>query len=244
VRRTGPLRDRLKLRALRLSVAAWRLGERLGIDVAGATEGPPFEPDAVRREVFERLIASARAGDGRIDASECPYPLHELLTHLVVEHGLLLHGSNNVELEVLEPRPARDFETELEAVMACNDGIWPIFYAVVARARVDGVFTACLHLGRPPRLRRFYLFAVGGHPAADETWTRGAVYAVARNGFRREWGEEWVSAKPVRPLLRVAVGPEDFPLRDAVAGVTQDESRHIVRHLRAAKRERAAATSG
>src|SRR5438876_1120522 len=188
MRRTGPLRDRVALRALRSGVVAWRLGRRLGVDLVGATEAPRVTTDGARRNAFEQLIAAARAGDGTVDAGACPYPLHELLTYLVVEHGLLLHGSNHASLEVLEPRPARDFATELMAVVACDDGIWPIFYAVVARERVDSVFTACMHLGRPPRLRRFYLFAVGADPASSAAWTRGAVYALPRTGFRREWG--------------------------------------------------------
>jgi hypothetical protein len=236
MKRTGPLRDRLALRALRFGVVAWRLGERLGIDVAGSTEGPRLPTDRARHETFEKLIAAARAGDGTLDAANCPYPLHELLTHLVVEHDLLLHGSNHPALEVLEPRPARDFDTELHAVVACDDGIWPIFYAVVARDHVDGVFTGCLHLGRPPGLRRFYMFAIGGDPAASTSWTRGAVYVFPRAGFRREWGQEWVNAEPVRPLLRVLVSPEDFPLRDVVVGATPEQFRHILSHLRASRR--------
>ena len=241
MKRTGPLRGRLALRASRsLGVAAWRLGERLGIDVAGATEGPPFTADSARRDMFDALIAAARAGDRTLDAAACPRPLHELLTHLVVEHDLLLHGSNDAELEVLEPRPARDYDTELFAAVACDDGIWPIFYAVIARDRIEAVFTACTHLGRPPRIRRFYMFAIGGDPASPSSWTRGAVYVLPRAGFRREWGHEWVTARPVRPLLRVLVGPEDFPLRDTVVGLsTPDEFRRDNRHLRAAKRERA-----
>jgi hypothetical protein len=240
MKRTGPLRDRLALGALRFGVVAWRLGERLGIDVVGSTEGPPLTTDQARHETFAELIAAARAGDGTVDTAACPYPLHELLTYLVVEHDLLLHGSNDASLEVLEPRPAHDFDTELLAVIACADGIWPIFYAVVARDRVDGVFTACLHLGRPPRLRRFYMFATGGDPTVSTTWTRGAVYALPRAGFRREWGQEWVSAEPVRPLFRVPVGPEDFPLRDVVIPAASGGFGGIARDLRAAKRERAA----
>jgi hypothetical protein len=126
------------------------------------------------------------------------------------------------------------------AVVASDDGIWPIFYAVVARDRIDGIFTACLHLGRPPRLRRFYMFAIGGDADAPETWTRGTVYALPRAGFRREWGNEWVSAEPARPVLRVPVGPDDFPLRHAVVGLSgPDEFRRVSHHLRAAKRDRA-----
>lgn len=142
--------------------------------IAGATEGPAFTIDRARRETFDDLVAAARVGDGTLSATACPYPLHELLTYLVAERGLLLHGSNDATLEVLEPRPARDFNTELPAVVACDDGIWPIFYAVAARDRIEAVFTACTHLGRPPRLRRFYMFAIGGDPASQGSWTRAS----------------------------------------------------------------------
>ena len=115
-----------------------------------------------------------------------------------------------------------------------------MFYAVVARDRIENVFTACMHLGRPPRLRRFYMFAIEGDASAPASWTRGAVYALPRAGFRREWGREWVSAERVRPLLRVPVGPEDFPLRDAVLGLaTREDFRRVIPLLRAAKRGRA-----
>jgi hypothetical protein len=241
LKRSGPVRARVALRVSRsLGLAAWRLGELLGIDIAGATEGPRLITDSGRRETFEYLIAAARAGDGTVDTAACPYPLHELLTHLVLEHGLLLHGSNHVALEVVEPSPARDWDTELRAVIACNDGIWPIFYAVVARDRVEGVFTACMHLGRPSRLRRFYMFAIGGDPTVSASWTEGAVYALPRDGFRREWGHEWVNARSGRPELCVPVSPDDFPLRDSVIGLSgPDEFRRVRDHLRAAKRERA-----
>jgi hypothetical protein len=246
MKRVGPLRDRLMLRAMRsLGVAVWRLTERLGVDVAGATEGPPFTIDSARRRAFEDLIAAARSGDGTLDAAACPSPLHELLTYLVVEHDLLLHGSNDATLEILEPRLAQDYETQLHAVVASDDGIWPMFYAVVARDRIEGVFTACTHLGRPPRLRRFYMFAIGGDVAASTSWTRGTVYVLPRAGFRREWGHEWVSSKAVRPLLRIPVGPDDFPLRDTVIGLSSpEEFRRVSHHLRTAKRERAAKMGG
>lgn len=239
MRRTGSLRGRIAVRALRASVLLWRIGERLGIDVAGATEGPPYTIDDDRRETFERLISAARERDGVIDLTGCPYPAHELLTYVVVEHGLLLHGSNHPALDVVEPRPARDFDTELVAVIAADDGIWPIFYAVVARDRVEGVFTGCTHLGRPPRVRRFYLFAVFTDEQPPSWWTEGTVYALPRAGFEHEWAQEWVNADPVRPVLRVPVRPDDFPLRESVLQVSpRDPSRSVIRRLRAAKRER------
>jgi hypothetical protein len=240
MKRIGPTRERLAVFAMRsIGIPVWRLAERLGIDVAGATEGPPVVFDPARRAAFEDLIAAAQPEDGTIDVGRCPYPLHELLTYLVSERSLLLHGSNDLGLRVLEPRPARDFGTELHAVVACDDGIWPIFYAVVTRERIKAMFTACTHLGRSPRVRRFYMFAIVADPAAEETWTQGVVYALPRSGFRREWGNEWVSGDRVRPLLRVPVTPADFPLRDSVVGLSDTgEFRHLTRHLRAAKRRR------
>ncbi len=241
MKRTGSLRGRLALRALRLSVVVWRVGERLGIDVAGATEGPPYTIDGDRRRAFDSLLAAAQDADGRVNLAACPYPIHDLLTYLVVERGFLLHGSNDTGLEALEPRTAHDFGTELTAVVAADDGIWPIFYATAARDRLAGVFTACTRLGRPPRLRRFYMFVVFSKADGESRWTDGAIYVLPPDGFRREWGHEWVRAERVRPLLRVPVTPEDFPLRDVVLELsTEDGTGRLIPRLRAAKRERAA----
>jgi hypothetical protein len=57
----------------------------------------------------------------------------------------------------------------------------------------------------------------GADPNEDTTWTDGAVYAVPRDGFRREWGNEWLRSTEVTPVLRVLVRPSDFPLRHDVA---------------------------
>lgn len=217
---------------------ALRLGERLRLNT-GSTEGPPVVTDSAARIAFEELIASAREGDGIIDADGCPYPLHQLLTYLVSERDFLLHGSNDPDLRELEPRPARDLGTELQAVVACDDGIWPLFYAVVNRERVEAMFTNCLHVGRPPGVRRFYMFAIVADPAAEETWARGVVYALPRDGFRHEWGNEWVSEHRVQPHLRIPVAPADFPLRESVVGLSDAaELRRVIRHLRASTRAR------
>jgi hypothetical protein len=218
MRREGPAGERLKVFFMRrVLFNAWRAAERLGIRLA--TEGPAYAPTDARSEEVDALIARARAEGGVLDASSTAVPAHELLTHLVERHGLLLHGSNHTELDVLEPRPAPDFGTRIEAVVAADDGIWPLFYAVIARERIGGVFTACMHLGRRPSLRRLYFFRVfGADPGEEATWTNGAVYALPRDGFRHEWGNEWLRSTEVEPALRVLVRPSDFPLRDAVTG--------------------------
>lgn len=217
-RREGSFVERSKVFFLRsVLFNVWRVAERLGIRIA--TEGPPYAPTDAEREELDALVARAGAAGGVIDAASIAMPAHQLLTHLVERHGLLLHGSNHTDLGVLEPRPARDFGTSVEVVAAADDGIWPLFYAVVARQQVNGVFTACMHLGRRPSLRRRYFFRVfGADPSSETTWTDGAVYAVARDGFEREWGNEWLRSSEVTPVLRVLVSPGDFPLRETVGG--------------------------
>jgi hypothetical protein len=216
LRREGPALERIKVFVMRsVLFNVWRGAERLGIRLA--TEVPPYAPTDAQREEMDALVTRALAEGGVIDAASTAVPAHELLTHLVEAHGLLLHGTNHTELEVLEPRPAPDFGTSVEAVVAADDGIWPLFYAVVARERIGGVFTACMHLGRGPSLRRRYFFRVfGADPADESTWTQGAVYAMPRDGFRQEWGNEWLRSTEVKPALRVLVRPSDFPLRDVV----------------------------
>jgi len=237
VNRTGPLLQRIGLQVMRTGgLSLWRLSERIGIDLVGATEAPRIAIDSRKRETFDRLLVEARAGEGLVAVERCSHPIHELLTFVALEHGLLLHGSNHRNLDVLKPRPARDGATELNAVVAADDGIWPLFYAVLARQHVRMMFTACMHLGTPPRLRRFYAFAIQGDPSAPESWTSGMMYALPRTGFRREWGNEWVSERPVRPVLRIPVAPRDFPLLSSVVGLARpEEFRRVFRHLRASK---------
>ena len=58
MKRSGPLRDRLVLRAMRLSVGLWGQAERVGIDLIGASEGPPL-PDPARRKELDAVVTPA-----------------------------------------------------------------------------------------------------------------------------------------------------------------------------------------
>jgi len=70
----------------------WRLAETVGLRVA--PEGPPHAPAESHRKEMDSLLARARAAGNVVDAASLDYPVHELLTHLVEEYGLLLHGTN------------------------------------------------------------------------------------------------------------------------------------------------------
>lgn len=122
-----------------------------------------------------------------------PYPKHEFLSYLVHHRGLLAHGSNLDDIVLFEPRQANDAGTYLTGVYAADDGIWPMFFAVVARG--GGRLT--------------------NDPGDAASWTTGTVYLLPRETFRHIWGNEWVSDVPVRPVARLCVTPDDFPFRQA-----------------------------
>ena len=147
-------------------IGVWHLGERLGINVVGATEVPRDTTDDTRTATFERLIAAARAGDGTIDTTECPYPVHQLLTHLVDRHGLLLHGSNHTALEVLEPQPARDLDTTLLAVLPRDISSIPVIEST--EGETDALSDPVL-----PRIATAAVAVV-----AVDTTTSDLVYAI------------------------------------------------------------------
>ena len=91
---------------------------------------------------------------------------------------------------------------------------------VIAPNARDGTSQNCVFLLLVLALTKplgIYMFRVFGiEPGQATTWTEGAVYAVPKDGFRREWGHEWLASAEVTPVLCVLVQPEDFPLRHIV----------------------------
>jgi hypothetical protein len=70
-----------------------------------------------------------------------------------------------------------------------------------------------------------YQFSVHHEILPKRPFTRGALYVLPRESFRRLrlWpggpvSNEWASETSVRPLARLLVEPEDFPFLDEVGG--------------------------
>jgi len=202
----------------RMSRLFWRLGHLLlqtGINVLDMVEGPPLVVDADRAAAYDGLLRNGGLIDYRLAS-----PKHEFLSYAVARHGLLAHGSNRDDIEEFEPRPANEAGTIQLFVHAASDGIWPIYFATVARPAGRNVLVnGCAHVGRSDRLRRYYFFGISGDPDDDASWTDGTVYLLPGSTFRRHLGEEWISSTPVRPVARLRVRPDDFPFRRATVRV-------------------------
>lgn len=214
-RRTGPLRRRLALAAERRLTRAGGLLLRLRINLLDVVEGPRLVVDESRARQYDDALTAAAQGGGLVDY-RLPYPKHEFLSYVVHHRGLLAHGSNLDDIVLFEPRQANDAGTYLTGVYAADDGIWPMFFAIVARGGGRlGLYNGSHHVGRGDRLRRFYLFSITKDPGDPASWTTGTVYLLPRETFRHIWGNEWVSDVSVRPLARLSVRPDDFPFRQA-----------------------------
>lgn len=181
-----------------------------------------------KTRTFDELWEAALAGGpGGLVEYRCEYPKHEFLTYLAERKGLLLHGSNFPDIKVLIPVRLTEDATSYgnhEAVYACADGIWPIFFAVVNRGtgKTSCVSSCRRAAGGGGAGKKFYYFSIHEGVPESQRWTRGTVYVLPREGFRRLTDEasrpveEWASAGPVAALARLRVGVDDFPFRDGV----------------------------
>jgi hypothetical protein len=200
-------------------------------------KGPAVDFHDVKVASFERLLQQSADGDSSRTADyNLPYPKYEFLCYVAERKGLLLHGSNQAYLERLEPvrtTIALARWQALNAVYACSDGIWPMFYAIVDRGTYSGgLYNECFRVtDASGHSQKYYYFGLNLQMLRKRVWTHGAVYILNPDGFQQVTDfcgnrlEEWVNTAGVRPLARLAVLPEDFPFLADVR--VHDEKRAV-----------------
>jgi hypothetical protein len=191
------------------------------------------------RAAFDALLA--RTPPGGVVDYDLAQPRWWFLHH-VVERGFVLHGSNEPEIEEFRTRQTFDaYDRPIDAVFASDDAIWPLYFAVANRERLDaGYINWCLHTRGEAR----YLFSLGADPRAEETWTSGTIYVLPRDTFRPTPGSrELVSDVAVRPRARLRVEPDDFPFRAQTVGHRKGDTprRVALRHALRSPRPRSRA---
>jgi hypothetical protein len=189
----------------------------------------PVVWDDAKVAAFEALYQATLAqGVGSEVAYTLPYPKHEFLRYCVEHKGLLLHGSTRTDLDILKPlRWSTDGADHgnVSGVYADKDYIRPIYFGVVNRKRCFGLNNGFFDLTEDGQVsqdesqgfdRRFYRLTVGVNGLRRDPWQNAMVYILPPDTF--EFWNEWTSRVPVRPLMKLAVAPEDLPLRDQVWG--------------------------
>lgn len=197
---------------------------------------PDLQFDEKRTRIFEDIYETACRGEDTVTIEyNCEYPKHEFLSYLVEHKNVLLHGSNEKKIRYLMPmRRTTDLRQvgNLDAIYACSDGIWPIFFAIWQRGSYPGTSNFCFQAkDAEGKLRKYYSFYIAVETSQREAieagdqlcWTDGMVYILSRDSFTRlidDAGnplEEWASTKPVRALARLPVSPQDFVFLDEVS---------------------------
>jgi len=194
---------------------------------------PPGPDDEVTAQFADLWAEHLAGGTGRAVDYRLAAPRWQFLCWLADTQDVLLHGSGSADIEEFEPRQADDvgeFGARL-AVYAASDGLWPMYFAIVDRTVVGSLVNASMHvLDDDGRLTGsyYYYFSVDRDALAVGAWRSGSVYVLPRETFeaqpeevwdgRRLASTQWASAVAVRPLARVDVRPEDFPLLADVNG--------------------------
>lgn len=199
------------------------------MDVSQFVSGPTIAWNPEKRARLDAYYQSViMLAGGAFVTYDLPYPKYELLAYLTARQPVLLHGSNNPDIALFEPRQAID-ATESgsqRAVYAASDALVPIWFAVIDRTRSYG--SAPFAISSLMRWRetnsgqriKVYYFAVSAEALRQQPWTAGAVYILPRATFvADEEDVQWLSREPVAPLARVRLEPADFPLLDHVYGM-------------------------
>lgn len=193
---------------------------------------PPFEMTPEKRSAFEELWNTTPQGS-LIDF-QLPYPKWEFLSYLCETKELVLHGSQNPEIEVVEPRQANDVKnfSNQRAIYATTDGIWVTFFAILDRKNFHGMslFNSCMRIRLPDdRLSEpTYFFSITHSALVQKPWCQGMIYILPRRSFQQEAPQHmqemeivfphWISTTPAAPAAKLEVKPQDFPFLAQIHG--------------------------
>ncbi|PWV90957.1 hypothetical protein DFQ01_1397 [Paenibacillus cellulosilyticus] len=182
------------------------------------------------RSLFDRIYEEGCARPDRTIQYELSTPKYKFLAYLAQTRGVILHGSNNTEIEQFEPRRQTLFNNQLvTAVFGTKDPIWSIFYAVFRRAALIGNFrNGAVSAGSGGKA--FHFYSLTKATMQNDPWTNGVVYILQNDQFKSSGGvggvyfDEWTNEQPIEPIARLPVGPNDFPFLDKVGTHLASES--------------------
>ena len=193
---------------------------------------PPVAPDAEARAAFDALFDAAYRTGGEI-AYHLPWPRWQFICHIADTRDVILHGSQNRQIAMFEPRKSSDAHPfgDRKAVFGASDGLWPIYYAILDRAKHPmSLCNAAFRLGLPDggHSAPYYFFSISRKALTARPYAPGAVYFLPRGTFepmppvttdgRAIHVAQWASLEPTAPLTRIEVSPEDFPFLEDIRG--------------------------
>jgi hypothetical protein len=193
---------------------------------------PPFELTPAKQAAFDDLYKSTPVG-GFVDY-HLAYPKWQFLSYLCETRELVLHGSQNPSIGVVEPRQANDIRafSDQRAIYATTDGIWVIYFAILERKKYPemSLFNTCLRarISADQLSLPMYFFSISHSVLLQKPWGEGVIYILPRQSFEQEAVQQmqgmeivfphWISTIPATPVARLQVGWQDFPFLDQIHG--------------------------
>jgi hypothetical protein len=182
----------------------------------------------------ELLVGAARA---------VPEPRLDFLRWLAESRAVAFHGSPRSDLlELSTERKSRDATAcgNQQAVYASADPVWAIYFACLRRDRGwTGTKNGSMGRADGRLYPRRYFFLHNQGSASPDRFAPGSLYFLSPSTFVADKPlagaidtAHLVSHRPVKPLARVDVTPEDFPFRDRV-GYYRDGEANWISLLRA-----------
>lgn len=161
-----------------------------------------------------------------------PFPKIDFLHYLCDHLGYAAHGTNNLNLDVLEPirrsTDASEFGNR-QQIFCSLDAAWAMWFAILDKRQFRTTRNGCVRVDlNQEEWIKFYHFELERHFRGKPPFTAGMIYIVLREDFPSHhqmktlafFGaayEEWGSREPVTPQASIPVEPEDFPYLDQVA---------------------------
>lgn len=187
--------------------------------------------DEHQRLTFDALFDSAKqSGLNTLIEYKLSFPKSDFLNYLCDWRGLVLHGSQQPDLDVLQPiRKSRDNHEfgNRKQVFGSPDAIWAMWFAILDKSKLHFTRNGCIRVGVGPKRVKYYHFELPKDVKKANPFTKGTIYIARAADFpdKRPYPlldhfnaeiEEWGSTKSIVPLARIKVQPEEFPYLEQV----------------------------
>lgn len=189
-------------------------------------------PDEEKRLAFDALLDSAiQNGPNSQISYNLPHPKADFLTYICDWRGVVAHGSPLQDLEMLEPIRKSNDTGEFgnrKQIFCSPDALWSMWFAILDKSKYTFTRNGCLRVGTGDRRLKYYHFELKKKDETDRPFSNGMIYICRADDFPEKRPEpildllngeveEWGSTKPVKPLARIPVMPNDFPYLNDVA---------------------------
>ncbi len=196
---------------------------------------PKINIDARTSSDFDRLLENLKTA-GKVTNIDYTFaiPKWQFLCYISDKHGVVLHGTGDLNIQVFKPRKSIDLNEfgAQTAVYAAGDGLWALFFAILDREHYSiTTSNACIRLVNEAGIvsEPRYVFSISHNALAQKPWRVGAVYLLPNKTFIHQpslrFGEltvlvpQLASLEAVKPYARLEVTPDDFPFLGDIRGL-------------------------